>query len=88
MAGVSGTFTGMGSSSGLKIGGRCPLSLSGTWVATIKLQRSFDNGSNWLDVDTFSSNQECVINGTGELYRLTCSAFTSGTVAYRLGAPE
>ena len=85
MAGKTGTFTGTTSSEAVQINGRTPLSLSGTWVATVKLQRSFDEGANWLDVDQFASNIETYVNGGGELFRLTCSAFTSGTVAYRLG---
>lgn len=85
MAGVTGSFTGTGSSAATQINGRTPLSLSGTWVATVKLQRSFDSGLNWLDVDQFASNIETYVNGAGEMFRLTCSAFTSGTVAYRLG---
>jgi len=34
------------------------LSIRGTWVGTITLQRSFDLGANWEDIRTFTSNFE------------------------------
>lgn len=64
------------------------LSLSGAWSATVTLQRSFDAGATWLDVQTYAANVE----DTGEepedgvLYRfgVKAGAFTSGTVVGRL----
>lgn len=70
------------------IKGRFNLSLSGTWVAIVHLQRSFNNGNTWLDVDAITFNTE---EGGEEpeynmQYRFGVKAgnYTSGTVAGRL----
>jgi len=34
------------------------ISISGTWVGTVTAQRSFDGGSTWLDVATWTVNTE------------------------------
>jgi hypothetical protein len=34
------------------------LSISGTWAGTVTLQRSFDNGANWMDVTSFTADVE------------------------------
>ena len=34
------------------------ISISGTWEGTITAQRSFDGGSTWLDVATWTENTE------------------------------
>jgi len=34
------------------------LSVSGTWAGTLTVQRSWDSGDTWLDVDTFIANKE------------------------------
>lgn len=66
------------------------LSLSGTWVATITVQRSIDN-STWVDVDTFTDNTE-EVGFEPELmwYRVGVKTgdFTSGTVVVRLGRED
>lgn len=38
--------------------GNFNFSLSGTWVATVHLQRSFDDGATWLDVASYTANIE------------------------------
>ena len=64
------------------------LSLSGTWVAIVHLQRSFDDGATWLDMEKFNINVERV--GTepevGTLYRFGVKTgnYTSGTIIGRL----
>jgi len=64
------------------------LSLSGTWDATVTVQRSYDSGSTWVDVKTFTANTEEVgyEPETGVLYRfgVKTGAFTSGTVVGRI----
>lgn len=65
------------------------LSVSGSsWTATVTLQRSFDSGSTWLDVDTFAENTEkfLVDYEPGVLYRIgvATGGYTSGTVTVRL----
>lgn len=68
--------------------GKFNLSLSGTWVATVYLQRSFDGGTTWMDVDSFTSNTEQVgEEPEGEAcYRfgVKTGGYTSGTVVGRL----
>lgn len=64
------------------------ISLSGTWAATVYLQRSFDNGSTWNDVDSFTENVENIATEpeSGVLYRIGVKAggYTSGTVVGRI----
>ncbi len=64
------------------------LSLSGTWVATVTIQRSFDQGSTWYDVDTWTENtQEYGLepeNGVYYRFGVKTGEFTSGTVVGRL----
>lgn len=59
------------------------ISISGTWAGTVTLQRSFDSGSNWLDVDTWTSNIQTSLFDYTEtvLYRLGIKTgeYTSGT---------
>jgi hypothetical protein len=68
------------------------MSLWGTFVGTVQLERSFDKGSTWLPVtalgnsitftgpctEVFEEPEYCVT------YRLNCTAYTSGTINYRL----
>ena len=70
----------------IQVIGHFNLSISGTWAATVTVQRSW-NGTDWFDVDTFTSNYEGVGFDAEEVYYRvgvkTCE-FTSGTVAVRL----
>jgi hypothetical protein len=65
------------------------LSVSGTWSGTVTLQRSFDNGSTWVDVWSTTSNVETAVESieSGVLYRLGIKSgnYTSGTAVCRLG---
>lgn len=70
----------------LQVIGHFNLSISGTWAATVTVQRSW-NGTDWFDVDTFTSNYEGVGFDAEEVfYRagVKTGAFTSGTVVLRL----
>jgi hypothetical protein len=64
------------------------MSISGTFVATVVLQRTFDGGRNWLDVESFTEPAERQISEPepGVLYRLgvKTGGFTSGTIYVRL----
>jgi hypothetical protein len=64
------------------------LSVSGTWAGTVTLQRSFNNGSTWLDVYSVTANVETVVDSpeTGVLWRLGIKTgnYTSGTAVCRL----
>ena len=71
----------------LRLVGSFNISVSGTFVATVTVQRSTDN-STWRDVNTFSAPFE----GTGYepevmYYRagVKTGAFTSGTAVLRVG---
>jgi hypothetical protein len=70
----------------IKLTGLFDLSISGTFAATVTVQRSYDN-STWRDVDAFTAPAE--MTGTqGEIawYRagVKTGGFTSGTVVVTL----
>ena len=95
---VSGTFTATGQSSAfLPFPGPFSVWLQGG-VGTVKLERSTDSGSTWIDVssDVLGTVASWALNSTevsvvvdepeqGSQYRLNCTAYTSGTITYRLG---
>lgn len=91
---VSGSFTGTGQSATFLAnardpsveGGRFNIDLSGFGTATVVLQRSFDNGSTWNAVKSYSADASEMGEEAeaGVLYRFNCTAYTSGTIAYRL----
>lgn len=64
------------------------ISIEGTFVATVTLQRSFDNGGTWKDTDTFASPDELCspISEQAVVYRLGVKTgdFTSGSIEARL----
>jgi len=63
-------------------------SVSGTFSATVALQRSFDGGVTWLDVWTTTAAAEIVVDTVepGTLWRLgvRLGDYTSGTVVARV----
>jgi len=66
------------------------LSISGTFVATVFLQRSTDN-TTWLDVDSFTSPVEQYgFDPEFMYYRVgvKTGGFTSGTIVCRIGAED
>lgn len=64
------------------------VSISGTWTATVTCQRSFDFGSTWFDVKTWTANvQEYGFECENKVYyRLGIKAlqYTSGTAILRI----
>lgn len=101
MANVTGSFTATGQSSSFAptIASRSTangfsVSASGTFVATVQLERSFDNGDNWFVCSSDASGTTASWSAPfsvvaeeptpGVLYRLNCTAYTSGTVTYRI----
>jgi len=97
---ITGTFGATGQSASL-----CPkqgdyhhqsysfnMSLWGTFVGTVQLERSFDNGTTWLPITALGSSITFTAPASesfeepevGVIYRLNCTAYTSGTVNYRL----
>ncbi len=89
-----GLFTAIANSAPVLLVGRFNLALTGTFVATVKLQRSFDGGAVWQVVSRDVTGQEAAWSAPvslageeperGVLYRLACSAYTSGSVGYRI----
>lgn len=96
---MQGTFTGTGRSASFtpRQGAAFNVSLWGTFVATVQMERSFDNGVTWLPL-TAAGTQMYVWTGPaseiaaepmpGVLYSLRCTAFTSGTVNYLMGQAQ
>jgi hypothetical protein len=75
-------------SDAVPLGGKFNFSLSGTWVATVTVQRSFDGGTTYLDVADFTSNGEFIGEEIEKdvLYRfgIKTGGYTSGDVIGRL----
>ena len=77
-------------SDSIRLTGLFDLSISGTFVATVTVQRSYDNSS-WKDVDTFATPAE--MTGTqGEIawYRagIKTGAYTSGTAVVSIAGND
>ena len=72
----------------VSLAGYFNISLSGTWVGTLTVQRSFDSGSTWYDVDQWTSNTQAygLEPEVGVHYRagIKTGDFTSGTCVVRL----
>ena len=83
---ISGSFTGTGTSSSESMIGNFDMSLSGFGSGSVNLERSFDGWSSWVVVETFTADAEKVGRQVehGVLYRFNCTAYTSGTIVYRL----
>lgn len=73
-----------------------PLSggLSGSFSGTVQLEKSFDGGTTWIPAsldtagDAAAYTSAVSVTGLeiepGMLYRVDCTAYTSGTINYRL----
>ena len=74
----------------VKLRGYFNVSISGTWEGTLTVQRSFDLGDTWHDVDTFTVNTEEYglepEHSNVVYYRIGAKsdAFTSGSCVLRL----
>lgn len=69
------------------------VAMSGTWTATVTLQRSFDEGSTWVDFETYTTNtNKTVTDGLAEevYYRIGIKTgdYTSGTASLTLDYPR
>jgi len=88
MASVTASITAQNTfTDAIEVRGHFNISISGTWAGTTTAQRSFDGGSTWLDVDTFTSNYEGVgFDAEDILYRVGIKTgdYTSGTAEVRL----
>jgi hypothetical protein len=93
---VKGTFVGTGQSASFSPradlkAGSFNISGFGTFVATVRLERSFDQGANWLPITlawaatatwTAPWDETQSLSEPGLLYRYNCTAYVSGTVNY------
>lgn len=76
--------TGLTASRGVSI------TITGTWVATITLQRSVGDVGNWVDVESYTTNQSKVYNDSLDnqtiYYRvgIKAAAYTSGSAALEM----
>ncbi len=78
-------FTATGQSDTITISGKFNVSLWDTFVATIVLQRSFDQGKTWLTVETYTSTAENFgTESETAIYRWNCTSYTSGNVQTRI----
>ncbi len=79
------TFT-----TGVRLGGDFNISVQGTFVATVVVQRSYDN-STWNDVDSFTAPTEQIgFEPEYIWYRIgvKTGGYTSGTATVRLGQAD
>ena len=91
---VAGSFASTGPSAAVAVAGRFNINLAGFGSATVKIERSFDNGSTWHVASRDSAGSEAAYTAnaslvadepeTGVLYRLNCTSFSSGPIAYRI----
>lgn len=92
---LSGTFTGTGSSSEVPLYGQFNISLQGTFTGTVRVERKFpDDSANWHVVSRDAAGTEasytapagvvCIEGERSVTYRLTCTAYTSGPIRYRI----
>lgn len=91
---VSGSFSANGNSATVPTKGSWQFVTHGTWTATLKIQRSFDNGTTWLDIRSFVGKDDRNLDVTGEedeedvIYRINCSGYSSGTATYEFHVRE
>lgn len=71
--------------------GNYAVSISGTFVGTVQLQRRYGGTGSWGVVDTYTEPTE--VNGFEPVeedveYRLECTAYTSGTAIAKVLGPN
>ncbi len=90
---VAGTFNAIGQSAIFDPATQRDFNISiwGTFVGTVALKRSFDGGTTWLTkwpVEIYQATTPRTFSDdepeAGVIYRLECTAFTSGTINYRM----
>lgn len=76
------TFSANGDSDPILVNGNFTVQVRGTFVATITLKRSLDNGSNYgaaISTYTAPDDENGFEPGLAALYRFTCSGYSSGS---------
>ena len=87
---TTGTFTAAGQNSAVVLGKDAEAILTGTFTATIVPQVQ-DAGGNWAPLDGVSftaPGARKLEMAVSRPWRLTVSAFTSGTITYELAGEE
>ena len=93
---VSGSFSATGQSATFMAILDQPFNITiyGTFVGTVRLERSFDAGTTWVPLTangsailsfTAPASESWSESGANMSYRMNCTAYTSGTINYRLG---
>ena len=94
---LTGTFTATGQSAPVPILSKANVLITGG-VGTVQVEKSFDGGTTWYPVSkdsngtdaAYTTASDTAFNGTveepehGVQYRLNCTAYTSGTITYRI----
>jgi hypothetical protein len=85
---VQKTLEAVGTSNSLRCVGKWELTTYGTWGGEIRLQRSYDNGTSWETIRSYSGKKDRNVNTTGEetkecLLRVEFADRTDGTVDHR-----
>jgi hypothetical protein len=85
---VTGTFTGTANSAAIDTNrGYFNISISGTFNSSVQLQRSFDQGSTWLDVGAAitAASEQVIHEPEADVQYRFSNTWTSGTsVIYRI----
>lgn len=73
---------------GMVVHGFFNVSVGGTWVGTVTVQRSFDSGATWNDINKYTANVENWDQEieAGVLYRIGMKSadYTSGSANVRI----
>ena len=90
---ITGSLNSAAPGTAIQLVGRFNVLISGTFVATVKIEKSYD-GSNWHVVSRDAAGAEASFTApaqvtldeceTGPQYRVICTSYTSGTINYRL----
>lgn len=93
---LAGSLAAVGASAGVPMFGVFNLFVYGTFVGTVRLERSFDGGTTWVpctvdaagDYASYSVPASLTVTEAenGMLYRINCTAYTSGSISYRLSS--
>lgn len=87
MTSISTSFTAIGVASAqltIQPGNTATYTVTGTFVATLLLETTTNNGQTWQPVVTLSSTQAATTLYVPGTYRWSCTAFTSGTAVAAL----
>lgn len=92
---ATGSFTGTGNGTAVALSpGGANLAIWGTFVGTVVAEKSFDSGSTWIAASYPAISTAISLTAPaaitveeperGVQWRVRCSAYTSGTINYRI----